>query len=572
MKFWALSASALLTILVSGKSWAQEITGQVTSRSAPVSGAVVAMLDSAGVTLLRALTSMDGRYRLSMRPAARQLRVTRIGFRPQMILLTPDAGSRTIDVELERLPVLLTAVRVVDQPGCPRRRDRAEAFALWEQVSAALLSTVVARESESTSIQRLLFYRIAGENRPGVLSQVVSIDTGGTRPFGAARTAQEFVAFGFHDDATGTWFAPDADVLLDDWFVRGYCIKLADADRGRRGQLGLSFAPAARKRGRVDIEGTLWVDTSANALTDLEFRYVGLSAARMALRLGGQVHFTAMPGGFPAITRWSMRIDAPSARPVSRFDRGPRNALEAHELGGELARARWADMSWTATLGRVSGRLLADTVPVPETWVQLVGTPYRARTDSAGRYSIDGLLPGRYTFSVQHRDLNALGFELTLAQSFVSDRDNQHVDVALPTEHAFVGAICNRGPSDTTTQLVAGRVYDAAGELVPDSWVELFEGKPTQIGGGAVSKGSLADTLAMTWERKLHRQTGTRTMFFGAAEGSIGGTAAFYLCVRPEYAMLRLDVREGTRHAHAHVLIARGKRIHVVPLYLAPKP
>jgi hypothetical protein len=46
------------------------------------------------------------------------------------------------------------------------------------------------------------------------------------------------------DSAAGAFFAPDADVLLDDGFAVGYCFRVATAGRDRN-QIGLAFCRIA---------------------------------------------------------------------------------------------------------------------------------------------------------------------------------------------------------------------------------------------------------------------------------------------------------------------------------------
>jgi hypothetical protein len=70
------------------------------------------------------------------------------------------------------------------------------------------------------------------------------------------------------------YHAPDADVLLDENFPRGYCFALAPRERDRATQVGLAFAPMQRNRRITSVDGTLWIDTAARRLVDLEYRYL----------------------------------------------------------------------------------------------------------------------------------------------------------------------------------------------------------------------------------------------------------------------------------------------------------
>jgi hypothetical protein len=558
----------------------QEITGVVrTSAGIPVPGAVLSLLDSSGATLLRALTATGGTYRLVRTPNARQLRVVRMGFRPRSVPL-PAGG--TLDIVLEPLPTMLAAVQVIDQPNCPRRSDRATALSLWEQARAGLLSTVVARDGSRASVDRFVFYRIVGETRPGVLTQVVSRDSVvASRPFGASRSAREFVARGFHDENTDTFYAPDADVMLDDSFTHGYCFRLADRDRARPGQVGLRFDPAARRRGRVDIQGTLWIDTTARELRDIEFRYLGLPVDADVLRLGGYVVFEMMPPGFPAVTRWAMRVGAPRAFPLPGDERRllPARGLEVHELGGELARAAWGGATWTATLGSVSGRLTHLGAPVAGAQIRLIGTPYRAITSATGAFELRDLLPGRYVVSVPDSGLNAIGLELTNGAMISAAREPlTGVELELPTVTDFLNFRCPKHRNDSL-RVLAGRVYLPNGEFASKATVHLRRANTWRSVGA--SDGPLVvpldlpvstvDTTRLVWESYLRERVAPRTMFYVAHDGALGAGGTFFVCGLPAQALIRAEATEGSlRGSTSFVTRVLEPRIYTVRIDLAP--
>src|SRR5690606_13421338 len=113
----------------------------------------------------------------------------------------------------------------------------------------------------------------------------------------------------------------------------------------------------------VDIEGTVWVDTVARALRDIEFRYVGLHRELQAFDPGGHIGLAAMTNGMVLIDRWSLRlvgvtqdtVRSPAAirnpRPVVR------NLFHLSESGGELAAARWpGGHAYDAALGALHVR------------------------------------------------------------------------------------------------------------------------------------------------------------------------------------------------------------------------
>ena len=215
---------------------AQVLTGTVRDSASglPVPGAVLVLLDSLDQAVGRNITNERGNYTVTRSLAMRRMRLLRIGFRPRELPIPAfTRGDARLDAFMVMIPTLLQPINVIDQPACSRRDDRVAAFALWEQARTALLATVVAREANPPELLRLHFLRQLN-GRDSVVSQSVRIDSASTsRPFMAARAAAEFVDSGFVSDSAGTklFSGPDADVMLDDAFVRGYCFQTSESRR-----------------------------------------------------------------------------------------------------------------------------------------------------------------------------------------------------------------------------------------------------------------------------------------------------------------------------------------------------
>lgn len=280
--------------MLAGRACAQSLGGTVRDsvNLQPIPGAVVIFLDSAGGTIARRLTNERGEYSILRRDAMRTVRLMRIGFVPRDVPV-PAAGNANarLDVTMAELPSMLLPVRVIENSRCSVRKDRAAAWGLWEQARAGLLATVVARETNPAVLHRLGFHRLMDGNSDRIESMRVRSDSADTAAtsFFASHSAQDLVRYGFSTDSTttGTYFGPDADVLLSDYFAGAYCFELAHGSRARLHEVGLHFVPAEHRQGRVDIDGTLWIDTLARSLKDIEFVYDGVPAGARRFHPGG---------------------------------------------------------------------------------------------------------------------------------------------------------------------------------------------------------------------------------------------------------------------------------------------
>src|SRR5579862_9217463 len=168
MLIWLLAG--LCTAALSASAPGQEIRGTIrdSATATPLPGAIAQLLDRSKQVVARALTGQDGRYRLASSRPASWLQVLRIGYRQANRELTPgETGDSTIDVMMARLPQRLEPVLVTQNANCPPRGNQGEAYALWDEVRAGLLATVVARETRPAAM-RLIDYtralRVRGHN------------------------------------------------------------------------------------------------------------------------------------------------------------------------------------------------------------------------------------------------------------------------------------------------------------------------------------------------------------------------------------------------------------------------
>jgi hypothetical protein len=401
----------------------------------PVPGVVVSVVDSSGRPGARTLTTMNGFYRILVPATGSRLRLQRIGYRMREVPVRPSGDeTASLDMILSPVPSLLDPVRVVSAAACPKRRDNARAQALYEQARAGLLATIVARESNPADVVRYLFDRPV-TSWPDSAPVDVHIDSTkeSTISFKAVFSGAEFVKYGFLRKVDSRWqyLGPDADILLDVGFANGYCFSIADRDRSRPSQIGLSFAAANKQQGRVDIMGTLWIDTVARALSTIEFKYTGVGGLAGYLDTGGRTSFQEMSNGVVAVTGWSVRLL--DAKVDSVEDKSGRKrevrGLILKESGGYLARATWPDgTSWIAPTGTARFRLMInDSMPLVASGVFLANTDYHGVTDSTGRVVFRDLFPGRYALAVNDTLLEELGWEPEPQVEFVAD-PNKPID------------------------------------------------------------------------------------------------------------------------------------------------
>ncbi|MEP6832645.1 MAG: carboxypeptidase regulatory-like domain-containing protein [Gemmatimonas sp.] len=464
-------ALIVVLMLLGGALHAQTVRGVVRDSTSqlPVAGVVVSLLDSAGASVARTLSSERGLYFFATRANATDLRVQRIGYRASTVALPNTVDDIiTMDVVLAKLPTLLAPIKVVDK-GCARRADEGAAQSLLDQARTGLLATVVARKAKPSSQLLIRFERRMEGTSDRISSQAVRVDSVAekTSSFESARSAVDFVARGFTEEinAQSVFHAPDADVLLNDDFVAAYCFELKRDDGNRRNQVGLAFHSVRAVLNRVDVDGALWIDTVARAIRGIEFRYKGLPSDIMGMNPGGTINFREMTSGVVLIDRWTLRLVGlePFVVRVNGVN-SVRNRFVVTETGGELARAVWSDgFTWNAP----PHSLLVHATdgkdrPAAQAMLRLANTNYGGTTDANGNLQITNLTAGPYRLVVLDKRLSAIGLEMDTPVSFVVGRDSVYSEtVRVKTAEEYVAERCGGGRqlSDSISSvLIAGRV------------------------------------------------------------------------------------------------------------------
>jgi hypothetical protein len=370
-------------LVMPGVLRAQQLRGSVRElgASAPLPGAVVTAVDSAGANTTRAMADGQGRFAITLPLHAARLHVVRIGFRPRDVAI-PASLDTPVDVGMERIPPILEAVKVSDKELCPGSVERGAAFALWEQARDGLLAAVVARELKPAMTRMLSFDRRLHPGDELVGEQHTRMQTGWTtRPFISSAGASYFATVGYMTDegANGrVYHAPDADVLLDPAFAATHCFRLQRADRDHEGQIGLAFVPAPGRDTLVEVTGVVWLDAATPQLRTFDFLYTSLEPAATSMHAGGHLEFRTMPNGVSFIERWSIRLPILAAtagdratRPYEASANRRQNQNNVRlaaisEAGGVVLDAQWQDgAAWHTPATVLAGEVLQRNSPLP---------------------------------------------------------------------------------------------------------------------------------------------------------------------------------------------------------------
>lgn len=481
----ALAWAAMVVLGSALPVHAQVVRGTLTERGSgvPLDGAVLALVpagsDSAYV---RALSDAAGGFSLQA-PAGRwRLRAELIGHRTvysdvfeasdQDVVLRLTAPVEP--VSLQGVAVTAAERRCVVRP----TEEGLRTATAWQQARKALESSFLARETDATRFEAVLYER---DLDPGSLrvreEHSESYRAEGPRPFRGV-SPESLAADGFVQvtDSGTIYFAPDERVLLSDVFLDGHCFRL-HADEPSDELLGLRFEPVGGTE-VTDIEGVLWLERATGELRSLDFRYVNLRLGVPTDRLGGGVRFQRLPGGGWIARRWWIRmpiIEIEHTRVLGRARQ--RVALSGiRERGGEVlavetAGVRLEDLARPRVQGVVFDSTRAVTLGGAE--VVLVGTGHATRTDRFGRFALTAP-EGDFLLTFQHPRLDTLGFVPEPIAVEMRPEVVRRARLAIPSSGTLLARAC--GPQEGP--VLAGVVRDGRGLPLPGARVSL--GWPAQ--------------------------------------------------------------------------------------------
>jgi Carboxypeptidase regulatory-like domain len=559
MKSRRAAVLALLLVLSGAASApAQRLTGVVrdSTTGAPVSGAVVSVGDSAGATIARTIGDETGSFAVLWPHGATSIHVIRIGYHPRDVPLRSSDSSVT--VRLGAIPAFLSAVIASSRRVCPGDRSSSQGFELWEQARAALLASVVARETHPPRIRLISFAR----TREPMLDRLKHEETSMKeltveRSYVAARPAWAFAYEGYMREERGgdrTFYAPDNETLLDPSFAGTHCLQVVRGDREHADQVGIAFEPTndSDRDTLVDVRGVLWIDRAKPALRSLEFRYTGLEPD--ARESGGEIIFRLMPNGASMIERWTIHTtivamdvelhsDGLRRAAIPRALRRNTRRLGTHEVGGEVASVQWPDGStWHGTLPRISGVLTdSDGTPVVGARVWMAKTGDTVTTTEDGRFSLPHVMPGVYAVQATDSTFAASGLSRTSHYWVFVDRSRDaDIHIVYHPRSEILVQLCQGQTYREGTGVVLGRV----------------------VGTGGVP---LANAKIDIWRRI---QTGNVELFHQEAGGAAGADGRFVVCGAPLNQKLR--IRATDARASGEIIVDSWKDEVVVATLIVP--
>lgn len=469
---------------------AQRVSGFVRDSisDAPVNGAVVWLSDSTGAPLARSIGDVAGAFSVVRSRGAVLLHVVRIGYRPRELSL--PAADTGVVIRLEAVPAFLAAVSASDRRMCPG--NSAEGFELWEQARAALLASVVARETQLPRIRLISFTR----TRDPIFNKIKHEETSMKellveRSYVAAQPAWAFAYRGYmREEGAGdrVYYAPDNETLLDPSFAGTHCLQVARNDRHHTEQVGIAFEPVddPDRDTLVDVSGVLWLDRKTPSLRSLEFRYTNLEPE--ARESGGEIFFRIMPNGASMVERWlihttliavdvNTRYNGPSRAPLPRPLRRNVRKIGMFEVGGEVASVQWKDGSlWHGGLPRITG-VLADSAgkPVEGARVWMVKTPDTVTTDADGRFALPYVLPGVYAVLATDSTFAPSGVSRTSHYWVYLDRDRDaDIKLLFHDRVEILQQLCLGQPYSAGTGVVIGQVVGVGGLPAANAKIEVW--------------------------------------------------------------------------------------------------
>jgi hypothetical protein len=155
---------ALIVLWVAPAAVAQRVSGSVraTGTLAPMADVTMTVLDSVGAAVAQGRTGNDGRYSIGIERDARQIRATRIGYRPVVLNIPAARGEAIVDVVMDVFRELDTVLTKAPETrfNAPRLQDFEKRR--LSGMGGQFVSDSILRKMEDVSMPSILRARIPG--------------------------------------------------------------------------------------------------------------------------------------------------------------------------------------------------------------------------------------------------------------------------------------------------------------------------------------------------------------------------------------------------------------------------
>ncbi len=465
---------------------AQVVRGTVVDAAErPVSGVVVALLDSTQAVVARALTDETGTYRvLAPRAGTYRLRTLRVGYQPSLsapqVLATGSLSAMQLVVD--GVPVSLNAIRVVDRSACGRAgaTDASDVYAAWDQAMTSIAATALTSSSRGLTATTMQVNRTLEPNGRRIREQSVAVRTEYVTQPWKSLPPDTLRRRGYVTTDANQWTtydAPGLDVLVSPQFLDDHCLRLVSARD--TSEIGVAFEPTPARRQRSEIRGVLWLARRSADLRRLEFTFTGGPSTTSAFDAGGTMAFVRLPNGASMITAWEIRMpelvkDSPTAARL--------RVASIAATGGQLVvLRRGLDTLFKQPTLAVTG-VVQDSLsgrPVAGASIAVMGTPAVTQSGPDGRFVLADVLPGEYALAVRTPSLDSI--RASSVSTVVMATGLAPLQLKVPTAVQLAASLCGsaltgasgRGKGGVIGTLVdAGDTSSLAGVRVVADWTE----------------------------------------------------------------------------------------------------
>ncbi|MEX2584068.1 MAG: carboxypeptidase regulatory-like domain-containing protein [Gemmatimonadota bacterium] len=336
-----VGACSVLVVLATTAD-AQVFRGRVldAESGAPVAGGIVKAIGAGGEVGAGTLTDAQGAFVLPPPTAfdVRTLSVERIGYTDQSFELAGLGDPAGLELLVDSSPVELGAIVITAESLCRLQPGSSGAVqTIWDEARKSLEVTAMTQSDRVLRYETESFQRDLRPSDYSVLQGSVDRQvTTAASPYRSISIEQMTQRGWVEGNPVGgmTLYAPDAAVLMTEEFASQHCFNAESSGD----TLLLHFTPNRERRGLPELEGTLVLDAETAELTELRFRYVGMSELRRGGHAAGEIEFFAAPNGLRVVRHWAIRAPAMS-RLRSGFGSLALDQLRVdyvHERGGRV--------------------------------------------------------------------------------------------------------------------------------------------------------------------------------------------------------------------------------------------